>query len=117
MRGSQGSLDLGVVGRDAGMRRAVEHANEKRSGWSTLAFVFFEKFATANRRFTTEEYIAYALSSGLPLPPDKRAFGPIVKRALHANMIVFHAVGPSKSPSRHKGHATVWWSRLYKRSK
>lgn len=111
---TQGSLDLGAQYRDEGMRRAEDHANRSTEGWSTLAFVMLEAYAREQRFFTSEQFIAYAFSRALPQPPDKRAFGSIIRRAVNARLIEFKTVEASASPSRHKGHATLWRSRVYK---
>ena len=68
--------------RDLGVERSVNHANRVESEWSGQALGLLIAFAMSiGRPFLVEEARAYAEATGLPPPPDKRAWGSIPRRA------------------------------------
>lgn len=94
--------------RDKGMQRAVEHADRVEDGWGQVAYSAVRQFLVRQppfRSFTTEDVREWAK---LKEPPDRRAWGAVMVRAVRGGLI--HKVGyrPHRDPSRHKGVSTVW---------
>lgn len=61
------------AGRDAGAKRAVDHADRLAPGWSDVAYGFFCAYARRHHEFMTEAARRSAEAAGFPAPPDKRA--------------------------------------------
>lgn len=79
--------------RDVGMSRSVNHAG---AVWAATAFAFVVRYAlTHSEPFMTEDVIRAAASEGLPEPPDRRAFGAIMKKAQREGHIVADGYAPA----------------------
>jgi hypothetical protein len=73
------------------MKSAVEHADRVSHAWSALAFMFVQQYAsrrTEGERFLTEDIVKAASEWGVTDPPDRRAWGAVINRAVRAGFIV-----------------------------
>lgn len=94
--------------RDQGMAHAVEHADECVAGWGETAYRAVREFISRrerHERFTTEDVREWAK---LEEPPDRRAWGAVMMRAVRGGLIHKAGYRPHRDPSRHKGVSTVW---------
>lgn len=70
---------------------AAEHADRATGDdWQARAadaLMRFARLALGTGEFKAEEALAFALGSGLPAPPDKRAWGAVVQSAAHAGRL------------------------------
>ncbi len=75
--------DAGVgLRRDTGIAAAVEHADRDIPDWSDQALTLVRFYAAASlREFMAEDVREWAYASGLPPPPDGRAWGAVMQRA------------------------------------
>ena len=76
---------------DLGIRRgtqALDHAERVEDGWSARACALVVEFKrTQSDPWLMEQAVSYAQQQGLPRPPDKRAWGAIVKGLERAKRI------------------------------
>lgn len=100
-------LELGAQLRDEGIQRAVDHADREKPKWSDLAY---QALLGMRGEFTSEDVRIQAEYDGLPKPPDARAWGGVVKRALKAGHIRFLRYGKSCNPFAHQRPVSVWVS-------
>ena len=79
--------------------------------WSDRAYVFLLDYIKSrdfyNREFMTED-VRVASESELPAPPDKRAWGGIVRRAAKAGLIERIGYSHVKNFKAHRTPAAVW---------
>lgn len=98
--------------RDAGMERAIQHAEHIDDSWPDAALGFLYRYARAHAEFTVEEATAEATRLGYGSPADDRAWGSVVRRAAIRGFIRnTHTTRP-----RLKGHGSpgpVWESLVY----
>lgn len=87
--------------RDVGMHNSVEHAEAATPGWQDEAAELLQQFVNARRRagrtFMAEDFVAWASHVGLADPPDKRAFGAVIRRGALAGVIIKTGYAPAKS--------------------
>lgn len=94
---------------DEGMTRAIEHADRVCNGWSSKAWNLFVRYITeVKREFMTEDVREWAHNMGLPLPPDSRAWGAIIRRASRKGIIRSIGFAPMKSSNCHANPKHVW---------
>jgi hypothetical protein len=72
---------------DDGMQRAVDHADAITTNWSDMAYALLLHFALQEGNFIAEEAREFAHKKGLPRPPDGRAWGAVIKRAVNRGLI------------------------------
>lgn len=99
---------------DQGMARAAEHADRVSDGWSDNAYQFLRVYAQACPEFMTEQLRVWAHDEGLPKPPDNRAWGAVVNRAVRDGIIVRDRFENIRIPPSHSRPMPVWKSRLYR---
>ncbi len=97
-----------VAARDAGMAQALDHANRVVEGWGDLAYLFLEKYAKEQRRFTSYDVRMAAKSWGLIMPITDKAFGPVFLRA--AKQGIIRRAGYEQHPERHASPTVLWES-------
>lgn len=85
------TLDQAIAKGEEGMRAAAANAERQHTGWQDIAFSFVCKWAARRKVtdvFTAEDFVdEYVDDACFVQPPDDRAFGPVVKRAI-ANGII-----------------------------
>jgi len=106
-------VSVSRVLRDVGMQRAADHADRVEEGWSDRAHGFLVDYVAANRgrAFMAEDIRASAESEGLPPPPDNRAWGSVVSRAVRASIIKRMGYGAQKSVTCHCSPKSIWVAR------
>ena len=98
--------------RDAGIKRAAEHAEDVSPNWGDRAFEVLRMYAWANREsgttFTSEDVRNSILGVGLPEPSHLRAWGSVFKRAAKEGIIVKAGVAESRAVHCHCAFVTKW---------
>jgi Asp-tRNA(Asn)/Glu-tRNA(Gln) amidotransferase A subunit family amidase len=98
-----------VLAKDEGIERAGDHADEVDPEWNNKAFEFLKRFiANHNGTFMTEEVRVYAEQMDLGRPPDNRAWGGVIKRALNKGMIESCGYSKTRNVKAHRTPAAVW---------
>lgn len=82
-----------------GMERAASRAERTTPGWRDEALALLVRFAAldAGGPFLGEEARAFAYTSGLPKPPDERAWGAIFNAAARRGLIARAGFAPATS--------------------
>lgn len=96
--------------RDEGMQRAIGHADSVDEGWSDRAYSMLVDFLarSGGRAFFAEEIRIEAEAAGFPAPPDRRAWGAVVNRAVRAGVVRRIGYGPQQSPNSHCAPKSIW---------
>jgi hypothetical protein len=89
-----------------GMNQAVDHANRVSPEWSNRAYEKLQEFALLGNEFMTEDVRLWADKNGLDSPPDNRAWGAVVNKAVRANLI--ERVGYGNAKTGHMRPMPVW---------
>lgn len=98
---------------NAGIEEGIEHAEHVEPGWGERAFALLVEFAKRNERFLCEDVRSIAERNGfLSLPPDKRAWGAVIRRAVVAGVIEAEDYEACKAPKVHRTVCTRWRSLL-----
>ena len=84
-----------------GMERALDHADRVNSDWSSRAMECLREYARSHAYFMVEEVRLLAHSSGLPKPPDPRAWGAVVTKAAKAGIITSDSLERSSCRTGH----------------
>lgn len=109
------SRPTGAQLRDDGMERAVEHADAVKPKWSDDAFEHLRRFAESLHTFTSEDVREVAERDGLAVPPDSRAWGGVVIRAVRAGIIVHNGdYRKARAPKVHCSIGSVWRSLVFR---
>jgi len=96
--------------RDEGMQRAVDHADRENPSWSDKAMGFLDEYLSRLRSqtFRSEDIRKFAEREGLPIPPDKRAWGSIMTKAAKAGKIKKLGWTTASDPKVHKNPVSLW---------
>lgn len=86
---------------------AAENAG---SAWVATALEAVRRHAATNKYFTTEQ--VRAAFEDLPEPPDKRAWGAVVRKAKKEGLIQPHGWVRAQSLSVHGMVVTLWESKV-----
>lgn len=89
-----------------GMNQAVDHANKVAPMWSERAYSKLFEFAWLGTEFMTEDARLWAEQTGLDLPPDNRAWGAVIHRAVKDKLI--ERVGYGNSKTGHMRPMPIW---------
>ena len=101
------SEKTGAQLRDAGIKQAMDHAEEKNAGWKRAAYKFLMTYIKKHEVFMCED-VRMAAVGIIPMPPHKRAWGGIVRQANIDGVIHRRSIGRVKNPKAHRAHATLW---------
>ena len=103
------NLNEGRKLRDQGMEKATTHADRVHTKWRDKAFVLLVEFLKTRERFMTEDvrYFAHQ-KKDLDTPPDSRAWGSVIMKAVKAGMIKRIGYAPMKSKNCHANPKSVW---------
>lgn len=96
---------------EAGMRQALEHAEQECQAWGDLAYRFLCEFARTHPSFISEDVSDYSKVWGMVQPPTDRAWGSIYRRAQAAGVIVMD--GSGRSRRRHSSLCPRWRSLVH----
>lgn len=89
------SIDLARARRDDGIGRSADHAGDR---WKRLAHGFVLEYLVSHRGpFLTENLREFAEIRGLEPPPDKRAWGSVMRFAASEGLIVKVGYAPACS--------------------
>lgn len=109
MGGRMNTSLLDLMGDTGGaIQAAVNHADVVAPGWSDGAYAALRAYAKANSLFKSEDVRRHAHASGLPQPPDARAWGAVFQRAARDGLIRRVGYGKSMNRVAHGRPATVW---------
>ncbi len=97
--------------RDAGIRRAADHAEESSRGWNDRAYEMLRRYARHNSRFISENCTSWAADRGF-VTVSPRAWGHVFRRAAKDGIIV--RIGSGTSLRRHCSPTPLWSSAIYK---
>ena len=90
---------------EAGAKQALDHAGYI---WAAEAYLAFCYYAKTVESFMADDVRHFAYANGLILPPDNRAWGGVVNRAVKAGQIKRLGYAPLKSPNCHARPQSVW---------
>lgn len=88
-----------------GAQSALKHAG---NNWADEAFKSLCHYAASHDTFLTDDVRTFAHSNGLPMPPDNRAWGGVVSKAAHMDLIERVGYAPVKSSSGHARPMSLW---------
>lgn len=95
--------------RDRGIKESEEHANEAYNDWSEKAYNFlidYMRDASANE-FMAED-VRDASKNIVPEPPNLRAWGSVIVRAIKSGLIERAGYREVSNAKAHRTPATVW---------
>lgn len=95
---------------EAGMRQALEHADQEVKQWSDLAYTFLVAFCQRHASFISEDVSDASKTWGMVQPPTDRAWGSIYRRAQKAGVIEMDGIGRSRR--RHASVCPRWRSKI-----
>lgn len=99
----------GRQNRDAGIAKAVGHAEKNNPGWSNKAYALLKKFLNSHvGSFQAEELRSYAAVEDFELPPSARAWGGIIQKAARERLIKKIDIKPVSNPKANCANAGVW---------
>lgn len=93
--------------RDEGIKRSVNNANANIYQWSDMAYDYLLKYITTHKEFVTED-VRIASENMIMQPPNTRAWGAIITRAVKNNIIRRKGYVPSNNPKTHRTIITLW---------
>lgn len=97
--------------RDLGIQRAIDHADRVEMKWSESVFAFLRGFVSAcdslRSPFTAEDVRAASVGV-VSDPPDKRAWGGILRRAAMDGLIERIGYTTAHDPKVHCNVVTLW---------
>ncbi|MCA0397301.1 MAG: hypothetical protein LCH51_07840 [Bacteroidetes bacterium] len=102
-------FQLAKAATEAGIKKAVDHAEATNRGWNNKAFGYLLQYVrTHSEKFLMEEFRQWAEAQGLPSPPHLRAYGGIALRAAKCGFI--RKIGTQKvsNVKAHCANASVW---------
>jgi hypothetical protein len=97
--------------RDVGMMQSTRTANRMFEGWAEDAYDQLKLFCQSRcngETFLAEDIREFAGLNGLPVPPSKRAWGSVLRRAAFDRLIERVGYQKTKNPSAHRTPATLW---------
>lgn len=98
----------GAALRDAGIARALEHADDVEPLWSEQAYLFLLEWIRDRREPFQSSEVRQAAAGIVPEPPNARAWGGVISRARRRGLIIHAGMRPHLDPSSHCTPANVW---------
>ena len=94
--------------RDAGIKQALDHAEEVTPEWPELAYKFLCDYIRKHPgEFMTED-VRQAAAGIVPEPPSLRAWGGVIVKAAKSGLIVRAGYGQVTNVNAHRANASVW---------
>jgi hypothetical protein len=93
-------------GAERGMNQAVDHADRVSPEWSERAYDKLFEYAWLGVDFMTEDVRLWAEQVGLDSPPDNRAWGAVVNKAVREHLI--ERVGYGNAKTGHMRPMPIW---------
>lgn len=94
--------------KDAGMKKAVVHADLVVSGWSAQAHSFLVDFVRIHEGEFMAEDVREKSRGIVPAPPHLRAWGQIIRSASVSGLIRRVGYGQVKNSKAHNANAAIW---------
>ena len=96
----------------AGIKKAVDHADQKVFLWSDRAFEVLKKYLLKRKKpFMCEDVRQFAEDkTNLDLPPSNRAWGGVIQRAKNKGLIKHFGYFQVNNPKAHRANASIWVS-------
>ncbi len=95
--------------RDAGIKKAVDHADSVNENWSGKAYAHLKLFLKAYPgEFMAERFRQWCEETDFPQPPHMRAYGGIIRRAAFEGLITKVRHQQVSNPKAHCAFASVW---------
>jgi hypothetical protein len=97
--------------KEAGIKRAVDHADAEIPSWSDKAYAFMVSYIQRLPRETTfvvEDVRVTAEAMGLERPPSARAYGGIIRKLKHDGLIRHVGYTQVKNVKAHAANASLW---------
>jgi hypothetical protein len=104
----QVQIDFSRTVTNAGIKRAEDHANKVHGDWSQQAFEFLKIYLRHNKNDFMTEDVRNACKGVVPEAPTARAWGAIILKAAHADLIRKVGIRPVKNLRAHRANAAVW---------
>lgn len=98
---------------EQGMNDALDHADRVSARWSVQAGQLLRIYAQLNAEFMAEDVRIWAHRKDLPCPPDPRAWGAVVNRAVREGVLVRDRFELTKIKPAHATPRPVWRSTIY----
>lgn len=108
MTARQQSIDFGRTLKEAGMCKALDHANQVHPDWSERAYSFLREFVKGTRGEFMAEDVRAAAEGIVPEPLNKKAWGGIFFKAAYWKVIERVRYDKVKTPTSHQANASVW---------
>ncbi len=93
--------------RDAGINKAINHANSVTENWGDKAYVLFLQFIVDRTNFKCEDFREW-VKDKIDEPPSNRAFGAVIVRAAKAGKIKRIGFVNVTNPKAHKTPVSFW---------
>jgi len=100
-------METGKELRDEGIKKSLEHADEKIENWSKSAYDFLKEFAKSNKQFLVED-VRLASAGVVDEPPSKRAWGGVIVMARKNGVVKKIGYKEVSNPLAHRTPATLW---------
>jgi len=82
-------LSLNLRRRDTALAAVSAGAERAVPGWNERAHWYLLRWLNGRREpFIAEEFVTFAEAAGLPEPVESRAYGPVLRNAAKAGLIV-----------------------------
>ncbi len=95
--------------RDAGIQRAIDHANSIDNSWSDRALEMLRCYLLlVGGQFQAEDIRAFAKTRGLNDAAHSRAWGGVIVRAKNLGLIRFVGYKNVSNPKAHATPAAIW---------
>lgn len=112
IQGNMFDIKEGRIRRDAGIDRAVSHADVIESGWKEMAWELFTVWIErmpVGFKFRIEEFRLW-ITAGKKLadPPSKRAFGFIAVKAVKSGLVKKAGHATVLNPDAHGCFCSLW---------
>ncbi len=104
----------GELLRDEGMARATEKAERETLWWKARAYALLREYALKHATFASEDVINWGVKTHFPNPPEARAWGSIVRKAVLAGMLLPAGYVKSKNARAHRRPVQLWQSTIYR---
>lgn len=108
MTAQQQSIDFGKTLKEAGMRKAVAHANQVHPDWSEKVYWFFKYWIRYQKQPFKMESFREWCKDLIPEPPSLRAYGPIPARAKKEGLIVHAGYAQVENAKAHRANCSLW---------
>jgi len=97
--------------RDTGIGRSADHAHRVDPLWQERAVRVVALYARYHEHFQAEDVRDVAETTSMPLPPDGRAWGAVMKRAAKEGIVKADGYAPSNSSN--KSPKVRWMSLVF----